>query len=228
MDRKKIFREMLNLQDSFNNGINQNWSEEEYSFEHAIFVEAGEAGASLEAFKWWKDGINNYNNYKVELIDIWHFHMSLGMKYYSKPYLVNMFTKIWDEASLEDQTNALEKGIRRYEYFMLKAEFEDFKYFNDATYVLFRLFQESNVELLSVTDLYKNYLIKNCLNKVRKDNGYKEGTYIKLWDGENEDNVFAWNLILPLKEENLNFEYIVQLLNQTYKSITQKGKENEK
>ena len=34
----------------------------------------------------------------------------------------------------------------------------------------------------------KLYIGKNCLNQFRQDNGYKEGHYIKVWNGK-EDNV---------------------------------------
>ncbi len=36
--------------------------------------------------------------------------------------------------------------------------------------------------------LYKSYVGKNVLNFFRQDNGYKDGTYIKIWEGH-EDNV---------------------------------------
>lgn len=36
-------------------------------------------------------------------------------------------------------------------------------------------------------DLFKQYVGKNVLNVFRQDHGYKAGTYIKVWDGR-EDN----------------------------------------
>jgi hypothetical protein len=47
---------------------------------------------------------------------------------------------------------------------------------------------------MDVTELYKRYLIKNQLNTFRQDHGYKDGTYIKLWGGV-EDNVVAFKLM---------------------------------
>ena len=41
---------------------------------------------------------------------------------------------------------------------------------------------------LNLDALYKLYVGKNILNKFRQDHGYKEGAYIKIWNGE-EDNV---------------------------------------
>jgi hypothetical protein len=41
---------------------------------------------------------------------------------------------------------------------------------------------------LDLTSLYRLYVGKNILNRFRQDHGYKEGHYIKVWNGE-EDNV---------------------------------------
>ena len=41
---------------------------------------------------------------------------------------------------------------------------------------------------LNLDSLYKLYIGKNILNQFRQDHGYKEGSYIKEWNGE-EDNV---------------------------------------
>jgi len=41
---------------------------------------------------------------------------------------------------------------------------------------------------LDITTLYRLYVGKNILNQFRQDHGYKEGTYIKVWNGS-EDNV---------------------------------------
>ena len=43
-------------------------------------------------------------------------------------------------------------------------------------------------------DLVSMYVGKNVLNRFRQANGYKEGTYIKIWNGE-EDNVHLTNIL---------------------------------
>ena len=58
---------------------------------------------------------------------------------------------------------------------------------------------------LDLNTLYKLYVGKNILNQFRQDNGYKEGTYIKVWDGE-EDNVVMkriWEEDGDIKPEQL-------------------------
>jgi hypothetical protein len=41
---------------------------------------------------------------------------------------------------------------------------------------------------LNLDTLYRLYVGKNILNKFRQEHGYKDGSYIKIWNGE-EDNV---------------------------------------
>jgi hypothetical protein len=50
---------------------------------------------------------------------------------------------------------------------------------------------------LNLDSLYKLYVGKNILNKFRQDHGYKDGSYIKIWNKE-EDNVTMQRLL----EEN--------------------------
>jgi hypothetical protein len=47
---------------------------------------------------------------------------------------------------------------------------------------------------MDVPELYKRYVVKNQLNTFRQDHGYKEGTYVKIWDAV-EDNVVAFNIM---------------------------------
>jgi hypothetical protein len=42
--------------------------------------------------------------------------------------------------------------------------------------------------------LYELYIAKNVLNMFRQANGYKDGTYVKIWDGL-EDNVILMDII---------------------------------
>ena len=40
---------------------------------------------------------------------------------------------------------------------------------------------------MTADELYRQYVGKNVLNFFRQDNGYKDGSYLKLWHGR-EDN----------------------------------------
>ncbi len=55
-------------------------------------------------------------------------------------------------------------------------------------------FDSCTVAELEFEQLYQIYMAKNVLNTFRQDNGYKEGTYIKDWNGK-EDNVVMFEVI---------------------------------
>jgi len=58
---------------------------------------------------------------------------------------------------------------------------------------------------LSWTDLYSQYVGKNVLNMFRQDNGYKEGTYKKIWDGK-EDNEYLVDILISLDPDKNTFK----------------------
>jgi hypothetical protein len=47
---------------------------------------------------------------------------------------------------------------------------------------------------MGIGELYKRYVVKNQLNTFRQQHGYKDGSYIKLWDRV-EDNVVAFKIM---------------------------------
>jgi hypothetical protein len=59
---------------------------------------------------------------------------------------------------------------------------------------------------LSFQRLQKIYIGKNCLNKFRQEHGYKEGTYIKAWNGI-EDNVVMMQVLDELKDVTFDSLY---------------------
>jgi len=66
---------------------------------------------------------------------------------------------------------------------------------------------------LNLDALYKLYVGKNILNQFRQDHGYKEGTYIKIWNGE-EDNVTMQNILE--KNENVSPGELYMALEKAY------------
>ena len=61
--------------------------------------------------------------------------------------------------------------------------------------------------------LYQLYVGKNILNQFRQDQGYKEGSYIKVWNGQ-EDNVIMQSIL----EENheISPEELYRALEEAY------------
>lgn len=232
------FVEMLKLQDSFNyktaknivknNGmykgklVVEEWKDNGFDWVNALMLESAEQNDSL-AHKWWKSGKDDLDNFKVEVIDNWHFLMSLGLERFSTSYLANIYKSIWYHLLEDDNSVDLQNATQYFTYQVLKTKFEvNFEvYYFSSVYVLFSIMQE--LEIYDESSLYKEYLVKNVLNAHRQNNGYKEGTYQKIWFFENEkveDNVVAYSIC----SEDSTYDSLLSDL-QTYYDNMPKGNE---
>jgi hypothetical protein len=79
---------------------------------------------------------------------------------------------------------------------------------------------------LSFDELYKTYIGKNVLNFFRQDHGYKEGSYIKIWNGK-EDNEYLSEILAKLDADSVDFsDQVYQQLLQFYPvEISDRGRE---
>ncbi|MCD4668253.1 MAG: dUTP diphosphatase [Sulfurimonas sp.] len=160
-----------------------------------IYMECAEM---VDSFSWkhWKS-INkepDWDNLQIEVIDVWHFIISLAIENYSQ----NLKGGIEDLAiniSQLDSFNTIDKEtkvfdtqdnvISKVENIMLLSLSKEILNTEDLITEFFDLVVMSG---LNLETLYRLYVGKNILNQFRQDNGYKDGSYIKVWDGE-EDNV---------------------------------------
>lgn len=231
------FVEMLKLQDNFNYKTVENmlkfsdtykgrvlsseWKDNGFDWVNALMLESAEQNESLSSWKWWKAGKDDLDNFKVEVIDNWHFLMSLGLERFSTSYLANTYEYLWYDLLEDDDSVNLQNATQYFTYQVLKTKFEEnFEedYFH-SVYVLFSIMQELGI--YDEADLYKEYLVKNVLNEIRLLNGYKEGTYQKMWFFENEkveDNVVAYSIC---SEDSTYDSLLIDL--QTYYDNMPKG-----
>ena len=73
---------------------------------------------------------------------------------------------------------------------------------------------------LSADSLYCHYVGKNVLNFFRQDHGYQEGTYIKQWQGR-EDNEHLSELLAELDADASDFpEAVYEALQTRYDQLT--------
>lgn len=193
---------MLQLQNQLNDATNgEKWVEgitkngKTINWNRCIYMECAEM---IDSFTWkhWK-AINqeaDWENLQIEVIDVWHFIMSLAIENYSK----NLKGGIEDLAlniSQSPSYNNLERENSSFapqESVMQKVEKIIALSLQRDTLDLDTLISEFfDLVVMSGLDLdrlYRLYVGKNILNQFRQDNGYKDGTYIKEWNGE-EDNV---------------------------------------
>lgn len=77
---KFIFKQLINFQDNLNVIINPNWKNEITDKQYSIAF-LSELNELLECYnwEWWKKKEVNLNNAKVEVIDIFHFLLSINI-----------------------------------------------------------------------------------------------------------------------------------------------------
>lgn len=150
----------------------------------------------IDSFSWkhWKDIAKepDWDNLKIEVVDVWHFIMSLAIE----DYVANMRGLLENIAADMAELDAF--TTLEYTGFGKQKEIIE-----DVEQLMRDALEPKNVDILAMTDhffklvklcgldlqsLYRLYVGKNILNQFRQDHGYKEGTYIKVWNGE-EDNV---------------------------------------
>lgn len=158
----------------------------------------------IDSFAWkhWKaiDADPDWANLQIEVIDVWHFIMSLGLEDYSKNFrgmLEDLAMNISQEPGYIKLQTSKKLGYATPDEIMAKVEDLILNTVNRATLDTPKLFEDffelAYMSGLNLTDLYRLYVGKNILNQFRQDHGYKEGTYIKVWNGK-EDNVVMQKL----------------------------------
>jgi hypothetical protein len=227
---KKIL-EMLELQDKLNTQTSwENWKDwitnkwKIISWRRCIYMELAEAIDSVPWKHWknieWKTDINNF---KIELVDIWHFLLSEAIRL------------VWiNEAKNIILANINEKYSLKLPVFWNKQENEMLNDYLKPYEDLFRisLEKEENLEYvdklsrqfficldtswMTFWELYSLYIWKNVLNKFRQNNWYKEWTYIKIWDWK-EDNVIMQEILD--KNNWIWFNELYEELNKIYKNL---------
>ena len=210
---------MLQLQASLNDATNgDNWTEgttkhgNVINWKRCIYMECAEM---VDSFTWkhWKN-LNqeaDWDNLQIEVIDVWHFIISLAIENYSQTLRGGVEDLGINISQLEcfskiDKKNELyasqDDVISKVEDIMLHVLSKDKLNLEGLIADFFDLVIMSGLDLES---LYKLYVGKNILNQFRQDNGYKDGSYVKVWAGE-EDNVVMkriWEENSDIKPDNL-------------------------
>ncbi|MFT7560355.1 MAG: dimeric dUTPase (all-alpha-NTP-PPase superfamily) [Flavobacteriales bacterium] len=165
---------MLELQDSMNSKVSDTWRDNGNAWFRAIWIECGEL-VDHYGWKWWKAQAPDMDQVELELIDIWHFGLSI---------------KLEQEVDLNIIAETLERELAKpISSANLIESVEDFAQQTLATkdFDVPRFAGLLGQCNLSFSALFARYVGKNVLNFFRQDHGYKEGTYKKVWDGR-EDN----------------------------------------
>ncbi len=165
---------MLELQDGMNSKVNADWRNAGNEWYRAIWMESSEM---LEHFgwKWWKKQEPDVMQVKLEVVDIVHFALSIRLE--QGEALEDAAANIASEFESSVSTDDIKTSI---ELLAKETLIDQGAHFSIIAGVMSHLGMPFN-------ELYEIYVGKNVLNMFRQDNGYKDGTYQKIWDGR-EDN----------------------------------------
>jgi len=193
---------MLQLQAQLNDATNgEEWTKgttkngKTINWKRCIYMECAEM---VDSFSWkhWKSitAEPDWDNQQIEVVDVWHFIMSLAIENYSQNFKggiedlainisqLDSFSKIDIHSKhFSPQDEVIEKVENMIRIAISKDEL-------DLELLISEFFDLVVMSGLNLETLYRLYVGKNILNQFRQDNGYKDGTYIKVWNGE-EDNV---------------------------------------
>lgn len=178
-----------------------------------------ESSELMDCFSWkhWKD-VNakaDFDNARVELIDILHFMASLALE---KGYEETMLESFEKALLLENSGEITIKDEVRID---LVDEFADGLALININkmffgYTLDKLLELFNHTGLSLTMAINLYIGKNVLNEFRQNHGYNSGEYIKIWKNGLEDNYYMYE---ELKRHDLTYEETYSFLEKAYEEV---------
>ena len=201
MENYKKIKEMFLMQQRLNDETNGEGWENGYTkngkiinWKRCIYMECAEL---IDSFAWkhWKniDAAPDKDNVVIEIVDIWHFVMSYILEQYKGIKTIDEIANDVVSASGFRDFSGHGGGIEEHSLYEIVNDIELLIHQTsgfdlDAGVLLRDYFRVAIKCGVNLDLLFTKYIGKNVLNKFRQDNGYKEGTYRKIWNGK-EDNV---------------------------------------
>ena len=200
------FTAMLAMQDRMNIKVHPEWIRQNFAWHRALWIECGEL-IDHYGYKWWKKQTPEMEQVKLEIVDIWHFGMSMlfdgrSVEQIGADLVADLKAAAVLVRGVLEATEELATSVLATRKFSIV----DFMSMLDSAD-------------MSLDDLYIAYVGKNVLNFFRQDNGYKEGTYTKNWAGR-EDNEHLVELVVELDASASDFsEQLYKALDSRYKQL---------
>jgi dimeric dUTPase (all-alpha-NTP-PPase superfamily) len=188
---KQQFRTMLTMQDAMNRKVHSDWVERDFEWYRALWIECAELIDHF-GYKWWKQQTTDMAQVRLEIIDIWHFGLSM---LFDGRSIEQIADDLCEQLAVQSIPRA--DVLRATEvlacHTLAKREF--------SITLFWSLLDAADI---SFDDLYQAYVGKNVLNFFRQDHGYQQGTYSKVW-GDKEDNEHLLELIAELDQSAADF-----------------------
>jgi len=217
--------EMFELQKRLNDETNGlNWElgttklGKEINWLRCIHMEVAELIDSTPWKHWKNIGADcDMQNLQIELVDIWHFVMSFVLQEKNVPKSIALVGAScnYDIAKDIDYKQIITES-EKLSYIALTLQVNNITTDEAIKQLINQFFSCCRASGLTYEWLNKLYIGKNCLNKFRQDHGYKEGTYIKIWNGE-EDNVCMVSLVDAM--DTVSFDDLYSGLEEVYNKL---------
>lgn len=200
---KQKIMTMLELQDDMNTKVNPDWRNAGNEWYRAIWMEASEM-LEHHGWKWWKKQEPDDMQVKLEVVDIVHFALSIRLE--RTDDLALTAQTIAEEFNAAESTDDIRTTI---ELLAKETLIDEGAHFSIIAGVMEHLD-------MAFDELYEIYVGKNVLNMFRQDNGYKDGSYKKVWSGR-EDNEHLADIIKALDSNMESFkDDVYAALNKQY------------
>lgn len=216
-----MLEEMFGLQDKLNvKTCGANWKSgttdegRVINWERYIVMEAAEL---LESFpyKHWKD-INakpDIANAKVEIVDIYHFIMSFMLESHS----LNNCVSLAETCLLKDNAIIRDADILVLIEHIMQSSLCNDRSDKDKLTAFFNVLARMD---MGIFELYSMYLVKNALNIFRQNHGYKDGSYVKVIDGKEDNETFFIMAEELAKDGKLTYDNLYTWYEEFYNSKT--------
>jgi len=187
---------MLNMQNNMNLKVNMDWSQQNFAWYRAIWIESAEL-MDHHGWKWWKHQECEIDQVKLELIDIWHFGLSIIItnQGINEDVAADIDKQLQQALSNSSNDSDFLESVEKFASHTLSTKEFSVDLFAD-------MMKGCN---MNTDELYKRYVGKNVLNFFRQDHGYQDGTYIKEWSGM-EDNEHLVEVVSELDTESSTFK----------------------
>jgi len=153
----------------------------------------------INSYPWkhWKDidAKADYENIKIEIVDIWHFVMSEALRVYRVEERgdIDMLARDISNIALSIDGKSIDHSNIYREIGLVEEILNSIFSKSGIDDLISKFFKVVDIAL-DRDELYRLYIGKNVLNIFRQNNGYRDGTYLKVW-GDREDNVVLQDIV---------------------------------
>lgn len=206
---------MAALQERHNVEIHHDWRHQGYAYYRAVWVECAEL-LDHYGWKWWKRQEADLDQVRLEIVDIWHF----GLSELLRDGRIDLPNR---KVSTEVMSAMMRAGTPKASDFRLAVERLAETSLKNQSFDpgAFAIVMASLP--MNLAELHRLYIGKNLLNSFRQAHGYKDGSYVKLWQGR-EDNEHLVEILADLDPLDESFEARLRVaLEARYREAAQLG-----